>query len=114
MKYVLAFLVALPCAALASKYHWKVLTDSGERSVGDAEQTPIVVGDWACVIGKADLNDMGTESRRVGCSVGKGLQVYNHARCFKSSKTGRTENEIVSFQLQQKNEGSKSIILSCH
>jgi len=113
MLMSIALSITAPVTSYAAKYHWKFAVDLKEQSLSDQE-AKITVGDWTCVIGEPKLDSAGSESRRLGCGIGDGLQVYVLPVCYKEKKTGKPCSDgggIMS--LQQKKTGSLQVALTC-
>lgn len=117
MKNFLVLFLSVTClstTSAASDFRWNLLNGTESKTIGDDEYK-FAAGDWNCVISQVTKDKSSkSETRRLGCSQGDGLQVYIAPRCGSHIVTKeKVHSDVASFNLQQKKTGSQLIVWSC-
>lgn len=112
MKFT-ALILFLTSFTAYSKPIWKISSDLVVIQEIKTEEATIEIEDWSCTVGKINLDNYKSESRRLGCSTNKGLQVYVNPICFYDKKRKKYITESSGFNLQMKHAASKFVSLYC-
>lgn len=110
---LLTILLTLASQTAFAKPTWKLYSELEFIKEIRLEEDSIKIEDWVCTVGKINYDKFKNESRRLGCSVDGGLQVYINPVCSYDKKLKKYTTDGSLFNLQMKRSSSKMISLSC-
>lgn len=108
-------LMTLATPSWASTFHWQLkVFEKNDSSLADTEST-VSAGDWTCKVSavKKEQEGVSSESRRLSCSVGNGLQATIFVKCATGPGTTNKRFDANLLRLQQKKGDDVVLMLSC-